>query len=156
MQLPVDHIAGPKSIENGFPYRFSAPHWRRPLEEAQQIADGCRHPPLSGLAKNTEFHQKAARARGLSFERARAGFVQLDQFVQNSLAGKRPSDGYFVEFWRLLGEYPEIMAWDRLFDEGKHQLLADVNAAVGREPELYPGLKPGWHGQPYFILRQAL
>ena len=27
---------------------------------------------------------------------------------------------------------------------------------VGGVPELHPGLKPGWHGQPYFILRQAL
>jgi hypothetical protein len=77
-----------------------------------------------------EHHQKAARERGLSFERAREGYLKLDQFVQNSLAGKRPSDGYFVEFWRLLVEYPEIMLWDRLFDEGKHQVLAEVHAAV--------------------------
>jgi hypothetical protein len=89
-----------------------------------------------------EFHQKVARERGLSFERARAGFIHLDQFVQNSLAGKRPSDGYFVEFWRLMAEYPEIMAWDRLFDEGKHQVLADVNAAV---KSARTGLRMGFH-----------
>ena len=47
-----------------------------------------------------------------------------------ALADKRPSDGYFVEFWRLLVEYPEIIAWDKLFDLGKHQVLADVRAAV--------------------------
>ncbi len=89
-----------------------------------------------------EFHQKAARERGLSFERARAGYIKLDQFVQNSLAGKRPSDGYFVEFWRLLSEYPEIMAWDRLFDEGKHQVLVEVNTAV---KSARPGLRMGFH-----------
>jgi hypothetical protein len=50
--------------------------------------------------------------------------------VQAALAGQRPSDGYFVEFWRLLVEYPEILAWDRFFDEGKHQVLAEVNATV--------------------------
>src|SRR5439155_8981951 len=77
-----------------------------------------------------EFHQKAARERGISFDRAREGYTKLDLFVQDALAGKRPSDGYFVEFWRLLGEYPEIILWDRLFDEGKHQMLAEVNAAV--------------------------
>jgi hypothetical protein len=27
---------------------------------------------------------------------------------------------------------------------------------AGVVPELHPGFKPGWHGQPYFILRQAL
>src|SRR5436309_12047651 len=77
-----------------------------------------------------EFHQKAASERGISFDRAREGYRRLDQFVQNALADKRPGDGYFVEFWRLLVEYPEIILWDRLFDEGKHQVLAEVNAAV--------------------------
>jgi hypothetical protein len=89
-----------------------------------------------------EFHKKAARDRGLSFERAHEGFVMLDQFVQNSLAGRRPGDGYFVEFWRLLVEYPEIVAWDRLFDEGKHAVLAGVNAAV---KAVRPGLQVGFH-----------
>jgi hypothetical protein len=77
-----------------------------------------------------EFHQKAARERGMSIDRAREGYLKLDQFVQDSLANRRPSDGYFVEFWRLLVEFPEIILWDRLFDEGKHQVLAEVNAAV--------------------------
>src|SRR6266446_6616841 len=77
-----------------------------------------------------EHHQKAASERGISFDRAREGYRKLDQFVRNALADKRPGDGYFVEFWRLLVEYPEIMLWDRLFDEGKHQVLAEVNAAV--------------------------
>jgi hypothetical protein len=77
-----------------------------------------------------EFHKKAAAGRGISFERAHEGYTRLNQFVQNSLANKRPVDGYFVEFFRLLGEYPEISAWDRLFDEGKHQVLADVYSTV--------------------------
>ncbi|MEW6160676.1 MAG: twin-arginine translocation signal domain-containing protein [Verrucomicrobiota bacterium] len=89
-----------------------------------------------------EHHQKAARERGIDFERARQGFLKLDQFVQNALAGRRPSDGYFVEFWRTLAEYPEIMGWDRLFDEAKHQVLAEVNAAVKKAR---PGLPVGFH-----------
>lgn len=75
-------------------------------------------------------HQRAAQEHGIRLERARDGYRKLDQFVKDALAGRRPSDGYFVEWWRLLAEYPEIMAWDRLFDEGKHQVLAEVNAAV--------------------------
>jgi hypothetical protein len=77
-----------------------------------------------------EHHQKAARERGISFERAKEGFTRLDRFVQASLKGHRPTDGYFVEFWRLLIEWPEIVAWDRLFDTGKHQVLSEVQAAV--------------------------
>jgi hypothetical protein len=77
-----------------------------------------------------EHHQQAAKAHGVDYQRAREGYRKLDQFVQNSLANKRPGDGYFVEFWRLLVEYPEIVAWDRLFDNGKHQVLADVYGTV--------------------------
>jgi hypothetical protein len=62
--------------------------------------------------------------------------------VRNSLAGKRPDDGYFVEFWRLLAEYPEILVWDRLFDEGKHQVLADVYSTV---KGIRPALQVGFH-----------
>jgi hypothetical protein len=106
---------------------------------------GASHAQRIASARATcfcEYHKKAARERGLSFERAHEGFVKLDQFVQSSLAGKRPSDGYFVEFWRLLVEYPEIIAWDRMFDEGKHAVLAEVNAAV---KAVRPGLQVGFH-----------
>ena len=57
-----------------------------------------------------EHHQRAARERGIDFDRARQGYQKLDQFVQAALLGERPSDGYFVEFWRLLVEWPEIIA----------------------------------------------
>ena len=77
-----------------------------------------------------EHHRRAAQMAGIDFERAREGYTKLDHFVQNAVANRRPSDGYFVEFWRLLVEYPEIIAWDRLFDATKHQVLAEVNTAV--------------------------
>ena len=89
-----------------------------------------------------EHHQKAAREHGINFDRAREGYTKLNQFVQASLKGQRPTDGYFVEFWRTLVEYPEIILWDRLFDEGKHQVLAEVNAAV---KAVRPSLQVGFH-----------
>src|SRR3989454_4240881 len=89
-----------------------------------------------------EHHQKAARERGINFERAREAYTKLDQFVQGALKDQRPSDGYFVEFWRTLVEYPEIVLWDRLFDEAKHQVLAEVNAAV---KSVRKNLQVGFH-----------
>ncbi len=89
-----------------------------------------------------EHHQRAAQARGIDFDRAREGYRKVDQFVQDALQGRRPTDGYFVEFWRLLVEWPEIIAWDRLFDEAKHEVLAEVNAAV---KAVRPGLQVGFH-----------
>jgi hypothetical protein len=101
----------------------------------QQIASGsttcfCEH------------HRKAAREHGINFERVREGYRKLDAFVKAALADRRPSDGYFVEFWRLLVEYPEIIAWDKLFDLGKHQVLAEVRAAV---KAVKPKLEVGFH-----------
>ena len=89
-----------------------------------------------------EHHPRAAKEHGIDFERARQGYQKLDQFIQAALNGQRPSDGYFVEFWRLLVEWPEIIAWDRLFDAAKHQVLAEVNAAVKR---VRLGLQVGFH-----------
>ncbi len=89
-----------------------------------------------------EHHQKAAKERGIDFQRARLGYLKLDQFIQSALAGRRPSDGYFVEFWRTLAEFPEIIIWDRLFDEGKHQVLAEVHETV---KSIRPNLQVGFH-----------
>jgi hypothetical protein len=89
-----------------------------------------------------EHHRKVAKDRGVDHERARQGYQKLDQFVQAALKGQRPSDGYFVEFWRLLTKWPEIIAWDRLFDATKHEVLAEVHAAVKR---VRPGLQVGFH-----------
>jgi len=87
-------------------------------------------------------HQRAAKERGIDFGRARDGYRKLDQFVQAALKDQRPSDGYFTEFWRLLVEWPEIIAWDRLFDATKHEVLAEVHAAV---KGVRPGLQVGFH-----------
>ena len=94
---------------------------------------GASHSQVIASSRVTcfcEHHQKAARLKGIDFERAREGYRSLDRFVQRSLAGQRPTDGYFVEFWRMLAEYPEIMMWDKLFDIGKHQVLEEVRGAV--------------------------
>lgn len=88
------------------------------------------------------YHHKAAAERGIDPARARQGYQKLDEFVQAALKNQRPTDGYFVEFWRLLTEWPEILAWNRLFDATKHEVLAEVNAAVKR---VRPGMQVGFH-----------
>ena len=77
-----------------------------------------------------EHHRKAAEAHGIDFERAKEGYRKLDDFVQASLGGDRPTDGYYVAFERLMFAYPEIYALNQLFDSGKSQVLADVREAV--------------------------
>jgi hypothetical protein len=100
-----------------------------------------------------EHHQKAAKEHGINFERAKKGYQVLDQFVQSSLKGERPSDGYYVEFQRILSDWPEIVAWDKLFDLGKHEVLSEVHAAV---KAVRSNLQVGFHIEhvnsfnPYF------
>lgn len=89
-----------------------------------------------------EHHQRAAKERGISFERAKEGYLKLDQFIQASLKGQRPVDGYYVAFERLMMEYPEIAAWDRVFDAGKHEVLHEVYDTVKK---INKNLQVGFH-----------
>ena len=104
---------------------------------------GASHAQSIDSSRTTCFckhHQRAAEERGINFQRAREGYLKLDKFVQASLKDQRPSDGYYVEFNRLLLEYPEIIAWDKLFDEGKHQVLQQVyNTVKGIDKNLQVG-----------------
>jgi hypothetical protein len=77
-----------------------------------------------------EYHQQVAKLHNVNFERAKEGYHKLDDFVKAAFRNERPGDGYYVEFQRIMLDYPEIVAWDRLFDIGKHQILDDVNKAV--------------------------
>jgi hypothetical protein len=96
-------------------------------------AIGVSHAQGIDSAKVTcfcEHHQKAAEQHGIDFKRAKQGYLKLNEYVQNSLNGKRPTDGYYVEFTRLLLEYPEIMGYNQLFDAGKHRVLKEVYQSV--------------------------
>ena len=77
-----------------------------------------------------EFHVAEAKKLGIDVTRAKEGYNKLAVYIRASLKGQRPSDGYYVAFERLLLEYPEIVAWDRLFDKGKHEVLNDVYTAA--------------------------
>ena len=82
-----------------------------------------------------EHHRRAAKERGIDVSRAIEGFKQLAQFVTAAQAGTRPADGYFVTFWRLLVEYPELLAWEKLWTDGQHAIYQDVyNTAKQSRP----------------------
>ena len=56
--------------------------------------------------------------------------------------GERPTDGAFVTFWRILVEHPEVLAWERLWNEG----LRDTYRAMYRNAhEIAPQKPMGWH-----------
>ena len=89
-----------------------------------------------------EFCQKKGRERGIDVERARRGFGEMENFVRNSRAGQRPRDGYFTEFWRLLLNYPEVLAWENLWATSRHEFQAAIYRKV---KSVNPALQIGWH-----------
>jgi hypothetical protein len=104
-----------------------------------------------------ELHQKAARDRGIDVARAKEGYQKLADFVRAAGAGQRPTDGYFVTFWRLLLEYPEILAWEKLWTDSKHAIYADIHkTAKAARPSVLVGFHI-WHQNsfsPFFRAEQ--
>jgi hypothetical protein len=84
----------------------------------------------------------AARKDGINVDRARQGYLALERWIDGMKGGQRPSDGAFVTFWRILVEHPEVLAWERLWNEG----LRDTYRAMYRKAhEIAPQKPMGWH-----------
>jgi len=82
------------------------------------------------------------RDRGISPDRARIGYRKLNALFSAAAGEKRPLDGYFVTFWRLLLEYPEILAWEALWTDSYHEVRAEV---YGTGKALAPEKPFGFH-----------
>ena len=111
------HLSGKiESLLSGYP------------SEVDGIAWGCeRMGPLQNMIGGTwstagiscfcEHCRAKARERGVSVERAQQGYRELDQLFRAAAQDQRPVDGYFVTFWRLLLDYPEILSWEKLWTD---------------------------------------
>ncbi len=89
-----------------------------------------------------EFCLQRAKAEGIDAGRARLGFAELEKYVRAGRAGQRPRDGWFVGFWRLLLNYPELLAWENLWVRSRHELQAEFYRKV---KSINPALPVGWH-----------
>jgi hypothetical protein len=89
-----------------------------------------------------QFHRKAAQERGIDVNRALAGYRKLIAFTKQARAGQRPVDGYFVEFWRIMVEYPEVIAWEKLWNDGKYGTYRDIYKTA---KSVRPALQVGFH-----------
>jgi hypothetical protein len=89
-----------------------------------------------------EFCMKKAREKGINPERAKQGFLELEKYVRSARSGKRPTDGYFVEFWRILLRYPELAAWEMFFTDNLRETYAALYHTVKTAK---PSIPMGWH-----------
>ena len=89
-----------------------------------------------------QFCVAKARQQGINPDRARMGFLELEKFSRASHKGVRPVDGYYVELWRLMLRYPELLAWEALWTSS----LRETQAAIyKRVKSINPRLGVGWH-----------
>lgn len=104
-----------------------------------------------------QFHRQAAKERGIDVDRAIEGYKKLVAFTVRARANQRPTDGYFVEFWRIMVDYPEILAWEKLWSDGKAGTYRDIyNTAKSVRPSLQVGFHI-WHTNsfsPFFRAEQ--
>jgi hypothetical protein len=84
----------------------------------------------------------AAKQEGINIDRARAGFLALEQWIDAQKQGRMPRDGAFVTFWRILVDHPEVLQWERLWTDG----LRDTYRGLYRTAhEIAPDKPMGWH-----------
>jgi len=85
---------------------------------------------------------EAARKDGIRVDRAREGFVELERWSAAIRNGQQPADGAFVTFWRLLLKYPELLAWERLWNDGLNDTYRAMYALAHN---IAPRKGIGWH-----------
>lgn len=81
---------------------------------------------------------------GVDVAHAIDGYRRLLQWNHRaaSMVGTERGDGAFVELWRLLLDYPEILAWQHHWTTSQRQLYRDIyGTAKGVRAEV----KVGWH-----------
>jgi hypothetical protein len=89
-----------------------------------------------------EHCEKRGRESGIDVARAKKGFAELEKFVRAGRAQQRPTDGYFVAFYRLLLTYPELLAWENLWVQSRFDFMTAIRQRV---KTVNPALQVGWH-----------
>jgi hypothetical protein len=88
------------------------------------------------------FCQEKAKKRGINVQRAFEGFHALEAWVKACRGGQRPTDGYYVTLWRLIFRYPEVLAWETMWNDSVHETYKSIYTLV---KSIKPDMQVGWH-----------
>ena len=89
-----------------------------------------------------KYCQRAAADRGINVAHAIEGFKELERWVRFCRSGGNPPDGHYVTFWRILFQYPDVLAWETLWNDGVHETYKAIYDVV---KGVNPKLEVGWH-----------
>jgi hypothetical protein len=84
---------------------------------------------------------KAAK-EGIDMGRVKKAYLALEPYVRNGRAGKRPRDGYYVEFWRILLRYPELLTWETFWSDSMREMQREFYA---KAKAIKPDVQIGFH-----------
>lgn len=87
------------------------------------------------------------KKNGIDIDRAHKGFTELFNYCQaqinRGLNGPgKPADGVFFGFLGILFRYPEILAWEYQYRQGREDICA---AMYQRVKSIKPTAQVGWH-----------
>ena len=105
-------------------------------------------PLLESLAKNRPGKcfcphcRTLARKRGLDIENARRGFIAVQDYGERIRAGEELFNGRFVEFLRLLVNYPTLLPWEQFWMDSREDQRRRIYARI---KSIQPGCQVGWH-----------
>ncbi|HVT88740.1 MAG TPA: twin-arginine translocation signal domain-containing protein [Tepidisphaeraceae bacterium] len=92
-----------------------------------------------------EYCAAKAAKMGIDFERVKKAYLALEPYIRAGRAGKRPQDGYYVEFWRILLHNPELLVWETFWSDSMREAQREFYAkAKAIKPEIQIGFHI-WH-----------
>jgi hypothetical protein len=103
-----------------------------------------------------QFCREKAAEQGIDVERTRAAFVEVYDFFQKARDGYRFSDGFFIEFLRVVMRNPEILLYERAWLEHNNKALDEELYGIVKwcNPEMMFGLNV-WNRNHFNIFRKA-
>ncbi|MCS4435764.1 hypothetical protein [Aquiflexum gelatinilyticum] len=105
-------------------------------------------PFLAALGKNTagtcfcEHCLKLAAERKIGIEGARKGLIELQNYGNSINAGKKPIDGNFTAFMRLLFQYPDMLKWEQFWMDSRENQRKRIYTQI---KNINPNIQVGWH-----------
>ena len=105
-------------------------------------------PILSSLGGSTgtcfcEHCLRIAAKREIRAERARQGLLALQEYGRRvNEDNYKPMDGFLIAFMRILGDFPEILHWEKLWMDSREYQKKLIYKQI---KSMNPSIQVGWH-----------
>ena len=85
---------------------------------------------------------KKAKKRGIDVEEARKGFNAIREYARAANEGKKPANGFFTTYLRILSEYPAVFKYERFMKDSREEQRKRMFYQIKK---LNPKVQVGWH-----------